>query len=150
MNRDDASDNDSSDSDSDSDNSDKIQISDGLSSSTLSALLEFMNPPPSMDFENHDTLDSLPAPPNDGTGKISDKSVVAAYTPNDVNVIAETFARLQARAEAEEIENPKVCVQVVIFKHVQLNSTQLSVCSYCLTYHFICILYYTIIFNYSR
>ena len=128
MNRDDASDNDSSDSDSDSDNSDKIQISDGLSSSTLSALLEFMNPPPSMDFENHDTLDS----------------------PTDVNVIAETFARLQARAEAEEIENPKVCVQVVIFKHVQLNSTQLSVCSYCLTYHFICILYYTIIFNYSR
>lgn len=103
---------DHSDSESESDNdiSDKIEISDGLSSSTLSALLEFMNPP-SLDLHLEDTLDSLPAPPS-YSGQISTKSVVAAYTPNDVNVIAETFARLQARADAEEIENPKVCKKI--------------------------------------
>lgn len=103
-------DNNDNDSDSDSDNSDHIDISDGLSADTLNALLAFMNPASvelggGLDVDN---LDSLPAPPSDNNGKISDKSLVAAFTPKDINVIAETLARLQAQSEKEERENPKV------------------------------------------
>lgn len=110
------------DSDSDSDNSDRIDIADGLSSDTLSALLAFMNPP-SMELGevDVDNLDSLPIPPSDSSGgKISEKSVVAAFTPKDVNVIAETFARLQARADAEELENPMEDVKAAIEDRVLL------------------------------
>lgn len=113
-----------SDGDSDSgDDSGRIDIADGLSSDTLNALLAFMNPA-SIEIDGGDvdnTLDALPTPPSDNSGKISDKSVVAAFTPKDVNVIAETFARLQARADAEELANPKVsCMHIPLIEVVAL------------------------------
>jgi hypothetical protein len=68
-----------------------------------------------------DIADGLPTPPSENSGKISDKSVVAAFTPKDVNVIAETFARLQARADAEELANPKVsCMHIPLIEVVAL------------------------------
>ena len=67
-------------------------LQENLSPATLAALMQFL---PNRRFE--DECDEV----NDVNTKVSDASVCVAYTPKDVNVIAETFKRL-ASTNAEK------------------------------------------------
>ena len=82
-----------------------------LSSSTFEALFQFLNP--QQECENPEVKDEAP---------ITNASVFAAYTPQDVSVIAQTMSRLQS-AHRESQERTDLAIQQRVLLPLEVDST---------------------------
>lgn len=112
-------------SDSDSDNEDKgpdmFVLQEVLSESTLAALLNFL---PNRRFEADDeAYDEA----YDNSNPLTAKDVCIAYTPKDVNVIAETLKRLQIKNMEKEVKH-KIAVEKRILLKLEDNNLDNNLC----------------------